>query len=300
MENTRSAVTEIPCTEYKPPKRKLYFRILKRLMKGRYKEPTYVYLGERIGDGGIILSNHEGTDAHMSIEMYLKRPMRMWGTAEMNSGLAKLYKYQTRVYYHEKKHWNLLLARLFCLLASPLTYMFYSGFDLISTYGDIRFVKTLRESTDEIKKGTNIVIFPEVSNEGYKPQLDGFHEGFTALADNCRRNGIDVPIYVTYYRKSDRLYIVDAPVMYSELIREGAGRADIAARLCERCNEIGRMEFDEQTLERMREGGSHAVPTATLSVEDFERKLGIYHEKNDDESAEETPRAEKNKDRQVS
>lgn len=300
MENTRSVVGEIKCTEYKPPKRKLYFRILKRLMKGRYKEPTYVYLGERIGDGGIILSNHEGTDAPMAIEMYLKRPVRMWGTAEMNSGLVKLYKYQTRVYYHEKKHWNLFLARLFCLLASPLTNMFYSGFDLISTYGDIRFVKTLRDSTEQIENGTNIVIFPEVSNEGYKPQLDGFHEGFTALADNCRRHGVDVPIYVTYYRKSDRLYIVDAPIMYSELTRNGASRADIAAMLCERCNEIGRMEFDEQTLERMREGGSHAVPTATLSVEDFERKLGISCENNEANPVDEAPRVEKKEDRQVS
>ena len=44
-----------------------------------------------------------------------------------------MYKYQTRVYYHEKKHWNLHLARLFCLLASPLTNLFYKGLNLIST-----------------------------------------------------------------------------------------------------------------------------------------------------------------------
>ncbi|MBQ8371853.1 MAG: hypothetical protein IJX38_02795 [Clostridia bacterium] len=291
--------------DFVPPKRKLYFRVLKRLMKGRYKEPTYVYLGDRIRNSSIILSNHEGTDAPMSLEMYLKRPVRMWGTGEMNSGLVKLYKYQTRVYYHEKKHWNLFLARMFCLLASPLTNMFYSGFDLISTYHDIRFVKTLRESVAEIEKGTNIVIFPEVSNEGYKPQLDGFHEGFLVLADACRKKGIDLPIYVSYFRKSDGLYIVDAPVMYSELTRNGATRADIARRLCNRCNEIGRMEFDEATLARMRAGGDHAVPTVTLTPEQFGEKLISDTKKNkkaasDANGDDEATRAEKKAAKKVS
>ena len=50
-------------------KRKWWFRVLLTLMKGRYKEPKFVYLGEEISTGGIILSNHEGTDAPISLEM---------------------------------------------------------------------------------------------------------------------------------------------------------------------------------------------------------------------------------------
>ena len=94
-------------------------------MKCRYKQPKFVYLGEEISTGGVILSNHEGTDAPMSLEIYCNKPLRMWGAHEMNSGLIKMYKYQTRVYYHEKKGWNLHLARLFCVIASPLTNLFY-------------------------------------------------------------------------------------------------------------------------------------------------------------------------------
>ena len=86
--------------------RKLYFRILKKIMKIRYKQPKFVYLGEEISEGALILSNHEGTDAPMSLEIYLDKPIRMWGAHEMNSGLVSLYKYQTQVYYHEKKHWT--------------------------------------------------------------------------------------------------------------------------------------------------------------------------------------------------
>ena len=185
----------------KRKKRKLYFRVLKKIMKLRYKRPKFVYLGEEISEGALILSNHEGTDAPMSLEIYLDKPTRMWGAHEMNSGLIKLYKYQTRVYYHEKKHWNLHLARLFCLIASPLTYLFYSGLNLISTYKDARLVKTMRESIASIKDGYNIVAFPEISENGYLAELEGFHEGAVMLAEICKLRGIDLPIFVTYLKK---------------------------------------------------------------------------------------------------
>ncbi len=233
-------------TEKKPKaKRKLYFRILKKLMKVRYKEPRFIYLGEPFDNGALILSNHEGTDSPMSLEIYCDKPIRMWGAHEMNSGLVSLYKYQTKVYFHEKKHWNIHLARLFCLIASPLTCLFYSGFDLISTYKDVRLIKTLRESIESLKSGDNVVVFPEDSTKGYLAELEGFHEGFVLLADTCKKKGMDLPIYVSYFRKSDRTYIFDAPVMYSELSAKYKSREKIASYLCHRCNELGKMQFDE-------------------------------------------------------
>lgn len=225
-------------------KRKWWFRLLKWLTKGRYKRPTFVYLGEKFGNGGIILSNHEGTDAPMSLEMYCDKPVRMWGAHEMNSGLIKMYKYQTRVYYHEKKHWNLHLARLFCLLASPLTNLFYKGLNLISTYRDGRFMKTLRESIDALQNGENIVIFPEDSSKGYLEELEGFYKGFAALCELCAKKGMDVPVYVTYLKKKERIYVVDKPVLWSQLVKNGETKEQIAQKLLERCNELGKMTFE--------------------------------------------------------
>lgn len=221
-----------------------WFRAFKKLLVCRYKRPRFVYLGEHFKTGSIIVSNHVGTDAPLSLELYADAPIRFWGAAEMNEGLIKCYKYQSRVYYHEKKHWNLHLARLFCLLASPLTTLFYKGLRLISTYHDARFLRTLNQSLRAIKEGDNIVIFPEDSSEGYLDELKGFYGGFLMLGDFCRRAGIDVPIYVTYFRKRDLTYFVDAPILYSELCRGGATKAEIAARLTERCNELGRMDPD--------------------------------------------------------
>ena len=234
-------------------KRKGWFKFMKRLMLGRYKEPEFVFLGEKFSNSSIIISNHEGTDAPMSMELYCDKPIRFWGAHEMNSGLVSLYKYQTKIYYHEKKHWNIHLARLFCLIASPITNLFYKGLNLISTYKDARLVKTLRESMEALKQGDNIVVFPEDSKNGYLEQLEGFFAGFVMLAEVCYKRGMDVPIFVTYFRRKDLKYIIDAPVKYSELAKGGATRADIAKRLLDRCNELGRMTFDKSEKVEQKE-----------------------------------------------
>ena len=224
--------------------RKRWFRLFKKILVKRYPKPRFVYLGEHFKHSSIIISNHVGTEAPLSLELYCDKPIRMWGAHEMNSGLISLYKYQTQVYYHERKHWNIHLARLFCLIASPLTNLFYKGLRLISTYRDARFLRTLRESIAALKNGESIVIFPEDASEGYKDELDGFFCGFLVLAEHCRREGFDVPIYVTYFRKQDLTYFVDAPIYYSELCCNGATKEEIAARLAARCNELGKMDPD--------------------------------------------------------
>ena len=248
-------------------KRKWWFRLIKKITKCKYKQPTFVFLGERFEKGSIVLSNHEGTDAPMSMEIYYDAPIRMWGAHQMNSGLVQMYKYQTRVYYHEKKGWNLHLARLFCLLATPLTNLFYKGLDLISTYRDSRFLITLRESLNALKAGDNIVIFPEDSKNGYLPELENFYEGFASLAELCERKGVDAPIFVTYYKKKERIYVVDRPVYYRDLQARGLTRAEITQKLLRRCNELGKMTFDipKGTKEYFVDGAENIGFDETLS-----------------------------------
>jgi len=225
-----------------------FFRFFKGIMKKFIKKSEFIYLGDKIDKQGIILSNHVGTSAPLAWELYGDVPVRFWGAYQMNSGLIELYKYQTKVYYHEKKHWNLFLARLFCLLASPLTNGFYKGLNLISTYPDARFKKTLNESIEALKNNENIVIFPEDSTKGYLDELEGFHKGFTMLLNICTRHGIDAPVYVAYYKKSEKKYIVDSPIMISELLRKYNSKEEIAEALCNRCNELGNMTFEDSKI----------------------------------------------------
>ncbi len=229
-------------------KRKAWYRGLKQIMKIRYKKTKFIFLGDKPSEGSIILSNHEGTDAPMALEIYAEFPVRMWGTAEMNSGIKKLYKYQTQVYYHEKKHWNLHLARLFCLLASPLTNLFYKGLNLISTYQDARFKTTINESIKSIvEEKENLVIFPEKSPDGYMAHIQGFYAGFIVLAQTLYKQGYDVQIYVSYFKKKERVYIFDEPILFSALKSTFSCREDITQYLVDRCNALGTLDVKSCT-----------------------------------------------------
>lgn len=223
-------------------KRKLWFRLLKGVMRIFIRRPKFEYLdNQEIKDGSIIVSNHVGTSAPLAWELYNDIPLRFWGAYEMNSGLKSLYKYQTQVFYHEKKGWNIHLARIFCLLASPLTVMFYKGLNLISTYPDIRLRKTINESIETLENGKNVIIFPEDSKNGYLDELEGFHKGVSLLITTYLKKGKDTNIYVSYYKKKERRYIVDRPILASELAQKYKTHQELVDYLCKRCNELGKM-----------------------------------------------------------
>lgn len=227
--------------------RKLWFRGFKKFIRllNVYKKPDTVYLGKRFQRGSLIISNHVGSYGPLTLELHTELPIRFWGTYEMNSGLRSAYKYQTNIYYHEKKCWNIHLARLFCLIATPITCLFYKGLNLISTYRDARFVKTIHESINSIRRGESVIVFPEDSSQGYFDDLRSFYAGFVMFAETCYKRGIDLPIYVTYLNRKAGKYMVDAPVCYSELAKLNKSRTELAEMLLNRCNELGKMSSGE-------------------------------------------------------
>ena len=222
--------------------RKKWFLGLQKIIKFFIKKPRYVYLKGKPGAGSIILSNHESATVPLTLEMYAQMPIRFWGAHDMNEGFRAVYHYQSVTYYHGKKHWPLWCARLFCLLASPLTMIFYRGLELIPTYPDVRFKNTLSQSIGILKKGHTLVVFPEDSSEGYHKELKAFLPGAIMLLEQCRRNGLDVPVYVAYYQKDRRVHVFDEPVTVNALLEQGLARKELAAQLCARCNELGRMD----------------------------------------------------------
>lgn len=220
-------------------KKSIWFRMIMGLLKKTKAKSTFVYLGEKIEEPSVILCNHVGTSAPLSFELFSGIDFRFWGTHEMNSGLVSMYKYQSRVFYHEKRGWNLFLARMYCLIASPLTNIVYGGLDLISTYKDIRFRNTLKESENAINDKHSIVIFPEVSDKGYLDVLEGFHSGFVKFLNYMYKKGHDLPIYVSYYNKYNHVHIFSEKIMYSELLAKCIDEDLIAKALCDKCNELG-------------------------------------------------------------
>ncbi len=224
-------------------KKKKKVGLIKRIIKIFYKKTEFIYLGKEIEGPSIIISNHEGSKSPLSWDLYSDKNVAFWGTYEMNSGLKTNYPYLSKIYFHQKKGWNLFLARLFCIIASPVSSLVYKRLDVISTYPDARFKKTIKQTINYLNNNRNIVIFPEMSETGYFKKLIGFHEGVVFFLDLLKKKGIDANVYISYYNKEKNICLIDKPEKYSKLSEDYISRKDLAQKLCDKCNSLG-----EQTL----------------------------------------------------
>lgn len=236
----------------KTKEQKRWYKNYKAFLRLTHKKPQYIYLGEKIDKPSIILSNHVGTIAPLALELYWDVPFRFWGAGEMNDSFKSMYKYQSRVYFHEKKKMPLFLARLYCLLATPLTWWFYKGLDLISTYKDARFKRTLTQSIETLKNGKSLVIFPEMSINGYTDELKGFYAGFVVLCRLCLKEGIDVPIFPAYYKKKENVYVFGKKIDFSDLLKQGLGRDEIAQYICDKANELKDIDLSDKIITKSK------------------------------------------------
>ena len=227
--------------EKKKPHRGWWLSIMKAILKIFIRKPKFEFVGEDkfIEQGSIVLSNHVGKTGPLSLECYLKHKFRFWGTYEMNASFKEMYRYLSYDFYHIRKHWKLFWARAFSVIASPFVWLFYRGLNLIPTYQDARMRKSLEESVKTIQDKTSIVIFPEDSIDGYLDKLKEFFSGFYLLANACYKKGLDILIYVCYFKtKGKRRFIIDKPIKFSELLAKGLNRDQIAQDFCDRSNAL--------------------------------------------------------------
>lgn len=230
-------------------KRSKGFRFFKSFLRIFARKPKFVFLGEELADNAIYLSNHCGAKGPLALELYFPKHFRFWGTYEMNSGYWLRFKYLATTYFHQKKHINKVLAFLIAIIATPVMTIFYKGLNLISTYPDGRVFTTVKTSLNVLLKDKkSIIIFPENSSTGYHDELVEFHSGFLALAEMGYRKGVDLPIYLMYYKKKQRTFIVDKPVMYSTLKASNKSKETIAEEFRIRCNNLGKMDL--KTIEK--------------------------------------------------
>ena len=72
------------------------------------------------------------------------------------------------------------------------------------------------------------------------------YEDYTKIRDYCLKNNVDAPVYVSYYQPESKTYVFDKPIKISELKAMKLSRKELANYLCQRCNELGKMEFNHQ------------------------------------------------------
>lgn len=99
--------------------------------------------------------------------------------------------------------------------------LFYKGMQIMATYPDTRFSKTIKSSIEELENGTSILIFPENSSDGYHEILKEYFGGFWVLAKRYNEvTGKDIKIVDMYYHRKTNQVIVGKPRNYLELAKE--------------------------------------------------------------------------------
>ena len=205
-----------------------------------FRKPKFVYKEERTSDEPvIILSNHVGKKVPTKLGIYYSHPKAFWGTHEMNEGFRANHRYLRKVFYHEKKHLPRWLSFIVASIVAPFTNTFYKGEDIISTYQDLRFMQTLKESYRAFEEGKDIIIFPEDSSAGYEQELTKFFSGFAHLLEFLNRKGKDVSIYVTFYQKKKNTFLFSEKISYSKLKESYSDFDSIAEEIRRIMNQLG-------------------------------------------------------------
>ncbi|MCR5611436.1 MAG: hypothetical protein K6F68_06365 [Clostridiales bacterium] len=220
-------------------KKARWFSLYRRLVGLFTSRPRFVYLGEKVSEPSVILSNHEAAAGPLTWERYFDMPKRFWAAHEMTEGVRSVFRYLAYYYFPDKKHFNKAISKFFAFFASPFVSLYYRGLKPIATFRDaLGFVRTIRESRRALDEGESVILFPEDSSKGYSDRLKSIHSGFAVFCERMLRRGRDLNVVLTYFSRKKRTVLIDRPFKYSELRRRFGGAAGIAEAARRRINQL--------------------------------------------------------------
>lgn len=222
-----------------PKKKQPFFSFIKRILRIFYKKPKIVYLGEKIRQPSIIISNHVSLKGPMIHELFLPVPTVKWGAGEMLGNYKMRFKYLRDVFYMQKNGYGKVRSTILATFSAFFSKFFYKGMRVVPTWHDVRLFKTVSNSVKTLKGGTSILIFPENSSDGYHDILTEFHQGFITLAESYYKKTKEmVPVYPVYYHKGESTLIVGSPRYVHEYAERGLTRSQIASEFCKIVNDL--------------------------------------------------------------
>ena len=227
-----------------PKKDKFFFKIYKQFLRIFKKRVKFVYIDKKYPKGSLILSNHDFSNAPLAWELFSEEEVRLLGTEEMNSGIVRIYKYLSKIYFHQAHGFNIVLSCLISIVGAPIVYLFYKGLNLISIRHGISLKKTFNDSVISLMDyKETLVMFPEDSTHGYLEEVEKFMPGFVLICETALKRGYDVPLVVSYFKRKEKKCIVDSPILYTELKNKYKTKENMAEALKNRCNELGKSNY---------------------------------------------------------
>ncbi len=227
--------------EFKVPSgRQPVYRVTKVFMRRIFKRPQIINLAGELPKKAIILANHSAKSGPPGLDLYYPVPSCKWGAYQMFGNYKMRKAYLRDVLYIQKcgKKPGFGTSFKASVLAIFNPYI-YKGMRMMPTYPDGRLTQTIRNSVKVLDAGMSIMIYPENSNNGYKPVLTEFFPGFVMLAERYfKQTGEDLPIYPVYYSVDKRIMVIGKPLFMQEMVKEGLDRNAITERYRDAVNQL--------------------------------------------------------------
>lgn len=222
-----------------PSRRQPVFRIFKKLFSPIFKAKEVIRLTENIPEKAIVVSNHSAKKGPMALEFSYPAFNVKWGAHEMLEDYKSRYKYLRNVLYIQKLGKKKFPATVKAAFEAIFSVFLYKGMKFIPTYTDMRFINTLRYSTQVLDAGATVMIFPEDSSKGYFDELTYAFPGFVMLAEQYyKKTGEDVPVIPAYYYRKGSKVIIGKPLYVQELIKEGLSTDEITEKFKNEINSL--------------------------------------------------------------
>ena len=184
----------------------------------------------------IIISNHEGMKTPTKMVEYINHDFVFWAHHSITSSFKELHDYLSKTYLHNKKHLPKWLSWLVASFIAPFIYRYYRSVRLIPVYRDLRSLSAIKTSTEALRDGQALVIFPEDSDTGYKTKIEIFNNGYITLLEHLEKKEMRIPLFICYLDKKHNTFYIDKPIFYKDLKDKYSSPDSISNYLREKMN----------------------------------------------------------------
>ena len=194
-------------------RKSLYYKIVSAILHLVVPRAKTVFEVPPGNEPVVFVSNHASINGPLMMTFYFSRKCRIWAIAEA------LDKEHTRSYaFHDVlvgdgrrnfRFWKFVAGIVKVMLPPILIY------NTITVYRDRRILSTLRNSTEALMNGYDIVIFGE-STERYSEYVNEIQPGFVSLGRMYyKQTGKRLRFYPVYLNNENRLISVGSPIEYN-------------------------------------------------------------------------------------
>jgi 1-acyl-sn-glycerol-3-phosphate acyltransferase len=217
-----------------------FLKILQAVLKLFYRR--HAILGAdhvRADEPAVFICNHLKSYAPIVVTLYLPFRFRPWVQADVAS--PELCRdYLEDDFVKKELHLKPPFSRWAASAIAPLCLRLMKSIRAIPVYyGKMKIRETFQSSVDALRKGWNLVIFPESKTKGYSSHVNDFQTGFTWLAVRYfKETGHHINFYPVFVNSAIREIFIGQAIRLADESHPVLTRKDLAVYIRDAVNQM--------------------------------------------------------------